>query len=554
MPNPSPNEVALPLETLTGLMGLCASLIKNKGQIELDDEEFALTQGSPDPQGIDLDRLADQIRAGDDVLGREYCRLKTAPERRHHGATFTPDRVVSAMVQWALAHHRPQTIVDPGAGSARYAIAAAQAFPDAQVIAVEIDPMLRVIAKTRILMMGLNDRIQVHPGSFLTMERPASAGRMLFIGNPPYVRHHDISVSDKNDFTQRCQALNVPITRLAGLHLHFMIKMFVMAQPGDAMAVITAAEWLETNYGRGLRHLLASGAHTVSVDSFAKDDLVFDDALVAATIVCVRFNDECPSVRIGTLVADSTDLGRGVPWPVDQARSARSWNDMVTSQEAPGHSRVLGDLFRVSRGLSTGMNAVWIVSRETPHLPDRFLHPCITQSEDISTASGYQLSSSEHLSKVILLPETLDGLSNVERDEVEAFLDWARARGADQTFTARQRKVWWSIAHKETAPIVMTYMGRRPPVFAFNTVRAQFLNIAHGLYPKVALTDDEVKALVVWLNQNVSTKKGRAYAGGLVKFEPSEAMQLVIPTMKELIDHEHHQAATIAADTGDLVL
>jgi hypothetical protein len=80
----------------------------------------------------------------------------------------------------------------------------------------------------------------------------------------------------------------------------------------------------------------------------------------------------------------------------------------------------------------------------------------------------------------------------------------------------------------------MTYMGMRPPVFARNVAGVHLLNIAHGLYPRVDMSNDELDAFVSWLNDNVSVHAGRTYAGGLVKFEPKEAMRIAVPDSKDL--------------------
>lgn len=75
----------------------------------------------------------------------------------------------------------------------------------------------------------------------------------------------------------------------------------------------------------------------------------------------------------------------------------------------------------------------------------------------------------------------------------------------------------------------MTYMGRRPPVFAMNKARAQLINMAHSLYPHQQFSVDQMTRRVAWLNSKVSQENGRVYAGGLTKFEPSEAMCILIP-------------------------
>jgi hypothetical protein len=72
-------------------------------------------------------------------------------------------------------------------------------------------------------------------------------------------------------------------------------------------------------------------------------------------------------------------------------------------------------------------------------------------------------------------------------------------------------------------------MARRPPVFTYNSAGARHLNIAHGLYPREAMTKAQLLALVDHLSTHVSVADGRTYAGGLTKFEPKEMERLRVP-------------------------
>ena len=73
-------------------------------------------------------------------------------------------------------------------------------------------------------------------------------------------------------------------------------------------------------------------------------------------------------------------------------------------------------------------------------------------------------------------------------------------------------------------------MARRPPAFVINKADARHINIAHGLYPREQLTETVKKALVAYLQVNISQRSGRTYAGGLTKFEPREMERLIVPS------------------------
>src|SRR5204862_3887094 len=115
--------------------------------------------------------------------------------------TYTPAPIVQAMMAWAHAvNSRPGRIVDPGAGSGRFLIAAARKFPDAELVAVDVDPLATLMLRANAAVHGFADRLIVHLGDYRSVALPTIAGPTLFIGNPPYVRHHDIGAQWKRWF------------------------------------------------------------------------------------------------------------------------------------------------------------------------------------------------------------------------------------------------------------------------------------------------------------------------------------------------------------------
>jgi len=193
---------------------------------------------------------------------------------------------------------------------------------------------------------------------------------------------------------------------------------------------------------------------------------------------------------------------------------------------------MLGDFFKVQRGQVTGANAIWIARQGVPQVPRKYLFPTVTDAGEIIGLGGAPLRNADKLQQVIDLPADLATLPDAERKQIGAFLDWAKREGVTRSYVVTHRKPWWRVGLKPPPPIIMTYMGRRPPVFARNLANARLLNIAHGLYPLRPVSPRVMEALVAWLNANVSVAHGRTYGGGLVKFEPGEAMRIPVPPLE----------------------
>ena len=81
------------------------------------------------------------------------------------------------------------------------------------------------------------------------------AGQTLFIGNPPYVRHHLLDPRWKTWLIDEATKRGHSASQLAGLHVHFFLATAKKAAKGDFGVFITAAEWLDVNYGSLVREL-----------------------------------------------------------------------------------------------------------------------------------------------------------------------------------------------------------------------------------------------------------------------------------------------------------
>ena len=518
--------------SLEELLGIALSLVP-RGTLTVAEKVAA--QGiKASHDSARLGSVRAHIRRGEDPLGQAYCRIKNPAARRGAGQTFTPPEIIATMLAWARSHRRKIIrIVDPGAGTGRYTLAALKAFPHAQAVSVELDPVIAILLRANLETLGLSARCQVVVDDYRNLQLPTLEGSTLFIGNPPYVRHHGISSRWKAWYSAGLMAHGTSGSQLAGLHLHFFLKTCMLACENDLGCFITAAEWLDAGNGSALRGLLTGLLGGIAVFWAEPDLRLFDDALASAVITAFAPGAAANHIRFSRFasVAAARSLVGGRKVAICAARGQTSWSSLF--RKSSPKSRIaqveLGEFIRVSRGQQTGGNAVWIKNAETPELPVRFLIPTITGARDIIGAPNAVINKKQALELVISLPLDIISLTLAERAQVDAFLRWACALGADKTYTATHRSPWYHVRLNAIPPIVMTYMRRGAPAFAQNKAGAPLLNIAHGLFPKVPLSACRREALVLWLNANVDANDGRMSAGGLIKFEPSTAMKIKVP-------------------------
>ena len=466
----------------------------------------------------------------DDLPGDLYCQTHGPAARRPHGITLTPPWLVESMLD-QLGADAFDTVIDCGAGTGRFSIAAAQRFPQARVLAVEQHPDMLRLLQERLKRSGLAQRVQVIEGDFRRVAIPRR-GRCLFIGNPPYVRHHDIEPLWKAWYQGGMRACGIAASQLAGLHLHFLLRAADLMQAGDALCFVTSAEWLDNGYGSAARALLA-GNSALAVQSLwvaEPDEAVFPDALVSCAVVHARSAAGAPgnAVQAGAIGAQALRPVRSVA-RAEFAASNRwsSWCRPTLAASAQGIE--LGELFRVTRGQVTGGNRAWVLPADQQSLPAGLAVACVTRAQEIIDGSVQMPGAAKHFKRIVNLPRDLDSLSDEWRQAAERFVEHARALGADQGYIARHRKPWYALDMRSPPAAFVSYMGRRPPVFMPNPWRLTFINIAHGLYPRQPITAATLQRVLAHLNTTTDIFSGRVYGGGMTKFEPSDVSRLRLP-------------------------
>lgn len=519
------------------LLGLAIALGARQVDGWTPAEEALITSVVPQlPMFLSSAREA--IARGEDPLGDSFCSVFSNEDRRPQGATYTPQPIVRAMLDWSGENSDPVRIVDPGAGSARFLVAAGRRFPRAELIAIEIDPFAAILARGHLAAAGMADRARVILSDYREIDLGNVEGQTLFLGNPPYVRHHLIESRWKQWLTETARRYGHEASQLAGLHVHFFLATAEHARHGDVGLLITAAEWLDVNYGRLVRELLmgALGASNIQVIEPSATPFPGTQATAVITGFHVGSRPEIVGLRRVATTEDLDSLHADRFVRRERLEAEDRWSPLTRAHVERREGFVeLGELCRVHRGAVTGANRVWVSENNEHKLPDSVLFASITRARELFATNGI-LDDASRLRRVIDLPVDLDIFGKTDRERVDRFLKYARAQGVESGFIASHRKAWWSVGLRRPAPILATYMARRPPKFVRNLAGARHINIAHGLYPRVELTSTQLATLATFLSNSVSLSEGRTYAGGLTKFEPREMERLLVPQPDLLAD------------------
>ncbi len=197
----------------------------------LSRAEAALVRRASVLPAQDVSGLAEQIRAGADPLGDAFVALRSPLSRRAVGAFYTPPEIVAPMIAFAISH-RPERLVDPGCGSGRFAAAGVRADPSLKVVAIDLDPLATLMTRAALAALGARNA-RVRQVDYLTVRLAKVPGKTAWVGNPPYVRHHDLTPAAKTWANQAAKRLGHSVSGLAGLHALFFLATALRATPGD---------------------------------------------------------------------------------------------------------------------------------------------------------------------------------------------------------------------------------------------------------------------------------------------------------------------------------
>jgi hypothetical protein len=408
---------------------------------------------------------------------------------------------------------------------------------------------------------------QVRHEDFTVATAPADEALKfnLVVTNPPYVRHHHLSQPQKHRLTRAVtHHLGLRPNGLMGLYGYFLLLAHPWMQADGLGVWLIPTEFMDVNYGAILRTYLTHKVELLRVHRYEAENVQFADADVTSTVLFLRNRRPAEAHRV--VFSTGSDLENPqavVSVPLLQLRESSKWSTLRKRQHPQSVSLGqndrsvirLGDLFDIKRGVATGANKFFILSRaeaKRSGIPDTFLKPILpsprylrTQTIIEADALGHPLVEPQLMLLDCVLPK--EQLAE-QHPALYHYILQGEKENLPQRYLLSRRDPWYRQEKRAPAPIVCGYMARKDATgrsirFYRNKSQAIAANVYLMLYPKPVITHyypepegilDQIFEHLLALEQQEIVVHGRTYGGGLDKMEPHELMQVALGASPEM--------------------
>lgn len=470
------------------------------------------------------------------------------------GAYYTPPPIAAKLADWAIQSPR-DCVLDPsfgglvflGAATSRLCnLGASRADAATQLYGVELDHSAYAEA-LRQKWLRLNATKIINADFFELEPGPELPPCQALIGNPPYIRYQGFNGRSALAHRRAAEA-GVRLSRLASSWAPFVIHATSFLQSGGRLALVLPAELLHAQYASEVLDFLASSFARLTVVSFeqrvfpgAEEEIVLllgeDRGATRADSVellsCRDVEDFLPDRRPRRRPS-SHDIGsQKLLFQLLDRPTQRLYFELAARPEVS----TLGAHASVDIGVVTGDNHFFLLSRaEAEAIGIRHFRLAVSKARQLR---GARLTEND-LAELTAAGERLwmfaaDGSLKPRAAALRAYLARGERSGVPRRYKARIRDPWWALplpAHGVAPDLFLTYCSSEHPRLLVNSLGALSTNTVHAVH----LTESRKRGSLAAAFPNSLTLLsaelvGRSYGGGVLKLEPTEAEQLLIPPL-----------------------
>lgn len=397
------------------------------------------------------------------------------------------------------------------------------------------------------------EKLQIINGDFIQAKPEENEKFNLLVCNPPYTRHHQISLDIKLRLKELVNdKFPYKLSGLSGLHIYFMLLSNEWMEENGVSIWLVPSEILEVNYGKIIKEYLLNDVELLRIHFFDKSDVQFSDALVSSCVIAFRhvkpdINNRVEFSSGGSLLNPSTSKSI----TKSDLRLSDKWSRYLINQtnkqevnNAFGKQYFLGDYFDVKRGIATGDNNFFVLDKDEAQslgIPKKYLKNVLPSSRylgnGVITMDNDGYLDTEKKLVLLDIDLSLDEIK-LRYPKLHDYLISGIQGGVSEKYLTSRRKPWYSQEKRNPPQYFVRYMTRenegssKKSLLIKNEADAVATNTYLMIYKKLQPPlDGNVANETIWkkliekLSENINSL-GRTYGGGLIKFEPSELKQV----------------------------
>ena len=477
--------------------------------------------------------------------------MDTNELRKARGAFFTPPEIAHYLARWAVRSPNDR-VLEPSCGEASFLLAAADrlkavgASPllwSEQLHGVEIFEASARNAESLLRDAGFDAHISVR--DFFEHETPVSYEAV--IGNPPFVRYQNFSGAARARGLEAALVQGVRLSGLANAWAAFLVKAALHVAPEGRLALVLPAELLSVNYAKEVRRFLLRRFRRVRLIMF--EERVFPGVLEEVVLLLAEGSGGCDCFEVHqTRELRSLKSVETATWTAHTPSDSEKWTPALVARDAFSIYQVLvGESFEeldawggAYLGAVTGNNKFFSFTtrdvEETGLCESdmiRISPPGTRHLRGLTFTKSVWKQLAKGGARCLLLYPKGEPSNAAKRYILEA-----EKAGVSEAYKCRVRKPWWRVPLVETPDLFLTYMNHDRPRLVRNSAQVHILNSVYGvrLSPKRRQLGRDLLPIACLNSITLLGAEivGRAYGGGLLKFEPREADRLPVPSLERV--------------------
>jgi adenine-specific DNA-methyltransferase len=499
----------------------------------------------PTPPAEILEATREALGRNEDPLGALYNASISVANRRRLGTVFTPPGLVEHMLQLVERELNgpPRVVVDPGAGVGAFTLAAVKTWPEAVIVASDINPVTLGLLGARLAFEADADpdlaesyrRVDLRLGDYLDELQHLFAvdapGPVLVLGNPPYTRVQELPAADREKSFRL--AGNLIDSGHANLAMLFQAATLRHMRAQDASCMVVPGSFSYTRASRALRRAIWRSSRSVVVHRTPAASHTFTGRAVQAAVLLIgRERKRRDALQLGRVQLNGDGVNVLSSWKVPRS-GAQPDNWFWSSEDVAASTDQtvpLGDVAVVRRGTATGANDMFFLTDEDrAALPPDVVVPAIPtlrgfNDDELTTATHATHGDAATRRWLLAIPpgRSLDGAL---AEYVGRHRDIVSVR-----HLPKQRASWYSITELPRPQVLLSPLAKTEFKIVVNALGAVPSNNLFGISLK---TGSDVRPLVAWLRSDLGQREllrlSRRYPGGSHKLEPGDLRQVRIP-------------------------